>query len=123
MTIQKIVKAFGYAFNGWKRGFEENNIKIHLWATFLVLLASAIFKVSVVEFLIIILLIGLVISAELFNTAIEEICNVIKAKLKLDYSDTTMARDLAAGAVLVVSMVALLIGMIIFVPKVLMLFL
>ena len=122
MTNHKMVKAFGYAFNGWKRGFEENNIKIHLWATFLVLIASIVFKISLAEFLIIILLIGLVISAELFNTAIEEVCNVIKAKLKLDYSDTTMARDLAAGAVLVVSMMALLIGLIIFVPKVLMLF-
>jgi diacylglycerol kinase len=123
MTNHKMVKAFGYAFNGWKRGFEENNIKIHLWATFLVLLASIVFEISIAEFLIIILLIGLVISAELFNTAIEEICNVIKFKLKLDYSDTTMARDLAAGAVLVVSVVALLIGSIIFVPKVLTLFL
>ncbi len=117
-----MIKAFGCAFNGWRRGFEENNIKIHLWATFLVLMASIVFKISVVEFLIIILLIGLVISAELFNTAIEEICNVIKFKLKLDYSDTTLARDLAAGAVLVVSVVALLIGLIIFVPKVLTLF-
>lgn len=122
MTNHKMIKAFGCAFNGWRRGFEENNIKIHLWATFLVLMASIVFKISVVEFLIIILLIGLVISAELFNTAIEEICNVIKFKLKLDYSDTTLARDLAAGAVLVVSVVALLIGLIIFVPKVLTLF-
>ena len=117
-----MVKAFSYAFNGWRRGLEENNIKIHLWATFLVLIASIVFKISVAEFLIIILLIGLVISAELFNTAIEEICNVIKVKLKLDYSDTTMPRDLAAGAVLVVSVVAALIGLVIFVPKLLTLF-
>jgi len=96
MDKNKITKAFGYAFNGWKRGFEENNIKIHLWMTFFVLLATIILKVSVLELLIIILLIGLVISAELFNTAIEEICNVIKIKLKLQYSDTTLARDLAA---------------------------
>ena len=119
---KKIIKAFGYAVNGWKRGYEENNIKIHLWATFFVLIASIVFKISLYEFLIILLLIGIVISAELFNTAIEEICDVIKIKLKLQYSDTTLARDLAAGAVLVVSIVAGLIGLIIFVPKVLMLF-
>ena len=117
-----MIKAFGYAFNGWKRGFEENNIKIHLWVTFFVLMASIFFNISITELLIIIFLIGMVISAELFNTAIEEICNVIKIKLKLQYSDTTLARDLAAGAVLVVSVVAALIGLIIFVPKVLILF-
>lgn len=118
----KIIKAFGYAVNGWKRGYEENNIKIHLWATFFVLIASIVFKISLYEFLIILLLIGIVISAELFNTAIEDVCDVIKIKLKLQYSDTTLARDLAAGAVLVVSIVAGLIGLIIFAPKVLILF-
>jgi len=122
MINNKIIKAFGYAINGWKRGFEENNIKIHLWAAFFVLMASIFFKISTIELLIVILLIGLVISTELLNTAIEEICNVIKIKLKLQYSDTTLARDLAAGAVLVVSVVAALIGLIIFVPKILALF-
>lgn len=122
MTVSKIIRAFRCAFNGWRRGFEENNIKIHLWATFFVLLAAIIFKISVVELLIIIMLIGLVISAELLNTAIEEICDLVKVKLKLNYSDTTLARDLAAGAVLMVSVVALLIGSIIFLPKLLELF-
>jgi diacylglycerol kinase len=120
--IYKVIKAFGYAFNGWKRGLKERNVKIHLGFTIGVLYASFLFRISKIELLIVILLIGAVISAELINTAIEEICNIVRDKLKLGYSDTTAARDLAAGAVLVVAVAAAIIGLIIFVPKVLLWF-
>ena len=75
------------------------------------------------EWVIVLFLIGAVITAELFNTAIEEICNLATVKLKLRYSDTKVHRDLAAGAVLVIAVVAALIGMVIFIPKVLILLL
>jgi diacylglycerol kinase len=117
-----MIKAFGYALNGWQRGLKERNFKIDLTIAVCVVSAAIFFQISTVEWLIIFFLIGAVLSAELFNTAIEEICNVISRKLKLGYSDTTYPRDLAAGAVLVIATVAALIGLIIFIPKVLMLF-
>lgn len=114
-----MLKAFGYALNGWRRGLKERNIKIHLIVALCVLSASIFFQISPVEWLIVILLVGAVISAEFFNTAVEEICDLITAKLKLHYSDTTAPRDLAAGAVLIIAVTAAVVGLIIFIPKVL----
>ncbi|HNY04382.1 MAG TPA: diacylglycerol kinase family protein [Candidatus Woesebacteria bacterium] len=120
--LRNLIKAFGHALNGWKRGLKERNLKIHLVAAIFVLSASLLLKISTIEFIIILILIALVISAELFNTAIEEVCDTITASLKLQYVDTTFPRDLAAGAVLIVASIAALVGLLIFIPKLLTLF-
>ena len=120
--LQNLIKAFGHALDGWKRGLKERNVKIHLVITIFVLITSLLLKISRLEFIIILILIALVISAELFNTAIEEICDTITASLKLHYVDTTFPRDLAAGGVLVVASIAALVGLLIFIPKLLTLF-
>ncbi len=119
MPIQSknLIKAFTHATDGWKRGLKERNLKIHLVATILVLTASYLLKISTLELIIILILIALVISAELFNTAIEDVCNTITASLKLQYGETTIPRDVAAGAVLVVASIAALVGLIIFIPR------
>ena len=122
IQFQNLIKAFAHALDGWKRGFKEKNVKIHLVVTIFVLIASFLLKISMLEFIIILILIALVISAELFNTAIEEVCDTITASLKLHYVDTTFPRDLAAGGVLVVASIAALVGLLIFIPKLLTLF-
>jgi len=114
-----MLKSFGYALNGWRTALKERNFKTHLYISVCVILAAIFFQISSVEWLIVLLLIGAVITTELINTAIEEICDLLTAKLKLQYSDTTAPRDLAAGAVLIIASVAALVGLIIFVPKVL----
>lgn len=122
IQFQNLIKAFGHALDGWKRALKERNVKIHLVITIFVLITSLLLKISRIEFIIILILIALVISAELFNTAIEEICDTITASLKLHYVDTTFPRDLAAGGVLVVASIAALVGLLIFIPKLLTLF-
>jgi diacylglycerol kinase len=117
--VFNLVKAFGHAIDGWGYSLKERNIKIHLTAAMGIIFAAIICRVSVSEWLMLIFLIGAVISAELFNTAIEEICNIMTAKLKLQYSETTAARDLAAGAVLAVAAAAAIVGLIIFIPRLL----
>jgi len=69
------------------------------------------------EWILLLLMIGLVMSAELINTAIEEVCNCMRDELGLKYKSSQRARDLAAGAVLVLAMLAALIGGIIFFPR------
>jgi len=118
MFIKNLIKAFGHAIDGWEVGLRERNTKIHLIMSALVIILGVFFQISTTEWLVIIMLIGMVISAELFNTAIEEVCNIMNEKLKLQYSDTTFARDLAAGAVFIVACCSALIGVIIFAPKV-----
>jgi len=114
-----LIKAFNHATDGWKRSLKERNIKIHLTATIFVLITSFLLKISITQFLIILILIAIVISAELFNTAIEDVCDTITASLKLQYGATTIPRDVAAGAVLVVVSIAALVGLLIFIPRLL----
>ena len=120
--FSKLVLSFGHAFDGFRSGLKERNLKIHLFVAICIFSAAIFFQVSSTEWLIVILLIGAVISAELFNTAIEEICNLVTTKHKLQYSATTIPRDLAAAAVLVIAISSALIGLFIFAPKVLTLF-
>ena len=118
-STTNLIKAFYHALSGLQRGLRERNIRIHLTISVIVVLASILLKISIIEWLIVLFLIGSVISAELINTAIEETCNVVRDQFHLDYQATKIPRDLAAAAVMVIAIASALIGVIIFVPKVL----
>jgi len=109
---------FVYAFRGIVSGFEERNMKFHGMATLVVILMSWYCKLSVSEWIIILILISLVWSAELVNSSLEKLSNTVRDVNKLSYEATTKSRDMAAGSVLVIAIVAALIGLIIFVPKI-----
>ena len=116
--LTKFFKAFIYAFNGIVSGFKERNMKFHGLATILVITTSWWLNLSKFEWFIVLVLMGLVWSAELVNTSIEELCDLVRDELSLEYKATQRARDTAAGAVLVLAIVATLIGLTIFVPKI-----
>ena len=117
-TLKKFLHSFVYALDGIAYALTtQRNMKVHTLALTLVLIFGLSFKLSPIEWLCVTLASGLVISAELFNTTIENICDLLKDKLKLNFTDTTHARDLAAGAVLVAAIVASIVGLAIFVPK------
>ena len=113
----KFFKGFVYAFHGVLSGFSERNMQVHGVATVLVLCASWYYHISAIEWMIILLLIAAVWSAEMVNTAIEEICNIMVDRNDLAYYVTTRARDVAAGSVLVFAVVAAVCAAIIFIPK------
>ena len=113
---KKLINSFKYAIEGIISSFKtERNMKIHVLATIVVIALGFFFRLDKVEWCFIIIAIASVISAELFNTAIETVVDMIcpernpKAKL---------AKDIAAGAVLVVAICAAIIGFIVFGPKV-----
>lgn len=116
--MKKFLMGFGYAFKGIMTGFKERSMKFHGVATLVVLVMSWYYRLSIVEWVIILILIGLVWSAELINTSVEELNNTVKKELKLGYEATTDSRNLAAGSVLVIAMVAAIVGLVIFVPKI-----
>lgn len=117
-TLKKFLHSFIYALNGIFYALStQRNMKIHAIALTFLLVFGYYFQLSLTEWSLVSLAAGLVISAELFNTAIENICDLLKNKLKLNFTDTTHARDLSAGAVLIASIVALVVGLIIFIPK------
>ena len=74
-SISKRLKSFTYAFNGLKVLFlEEHNSRIHLFATICVIIAGALLKLSVLEWAAVV---GLVFSGEIFNSAIEDLSDVV----------------------------------------------
>lgn len=91
----------------------EHNIRIHILVTVLVLIAGFIFHITPGEWTTILLCIGMVIAAELFNSAIERIVDLVSPQWNKLAGE---AKDIAAGAVLVCAITAAIIGIIIFVP-------
>ena len=115
--MKKLIKRFKYAFEGILIGIkEEQNMKIHITIMILVIIFGIMLKINTTEWIICILLFGLVISMELINTAIE---NTVDLITKEKNQQAKIAKDVAAGAVLVSAIVSAIIGLMIFVPKIL----
>ncbi|WP_167627978.1 diacylglycerol kinase family protein [Listeria valentina] len=108
------VASFKHAFCGIKTTLkEERNMKIHVASAVLVLLFAALFQVKMVEWLILLLCIGLVIALETVNTAIERTIDTITEEF---LPEAKKAKDAAAGAVLIIATISAIIGLIIFIP-------
>lgn len=115
-SIAKRIKSFGFAFNGLRILFhEEHNSRIHFFASVLVVIAALLFKLNTYEWIAIIFSIGLVITAEIINTAVENIADFLTTEQN---NHIKKIKDLAAAAVLVSALTALTIGLIIFLPKI-----
>lgn len=94
---------------------KERNFKIELFMMILVLVASIYFKVSHIELLILLLTIGCVLALELINTAIERCVDLVTK----DYHELAKyAKDVSAGAVFIMSIFSVFIGIIIFLPRI-----
>ncbi len=112
-------QGFSNTFKNARKGMRltlksERNIRVHIFVAILVLLSAYYFNFSLVKFCILLLTIAAVISAEMFNSAIEFSLDAI---FHNRYSRMVgMAKDIAAGAVLVVTVSAVLIGVLLFAP-------
>ena len=89
-------------------------MKIHCVAAILVTLAGTLFQISVTEWCICLLLFGLILALELVNTAVEAVVDLVTEERK---PLAKIAKDAAAGGVLIAAIMAALIGGIIFIPK------
>ncbi|MBI2039773.1 diacylglycerol kinase family protein [Candidatus Microgenomates bacterium] len=108
------VLSFKYAFQGIVAALkEEPNLKFHLLSALAVVILSLILKISRTDWILVILLFGLVISVELTNTAIEAVVDSFTDK---EHPAAKMAKDISAGAVLVVAATSTIAGIIIFLP-------
>jgi diacylglycerol kinase len=112
----KRVLAFGYALKGIKVAWqEEAHFKFHVIAAATALLLSWYLQISKNEFFVVLIMIGIVMSAEIFNAALEELCD--KYSTSHD-PHLGKIKDLSAAAVLVSSTIALVVGVIIFGPRI-----
>lgn len=110
-----LYKSFGYAFEGIFAGIRgERNMKIHCFAAVCVVVAGVLLHISVTEWCICLVLFGLILSLELVNTAIEAVVDLVTEDKK---PLAKLAKDTAAGAVLIAAVMAAMAGLLIFVPK------
>jgi len=118
-VIKKLsgLRFFSFAFDGiLKVAKAERNFKIHTFIALLVFLLGLMVGLTIGEWLVIILVIFSILAAETFNSAIEEICNLMKKKHNLAYEETKNIRNIAAGAVLFLVIASVVLGLIIFLP-------
>ncbi len=115
MQFKKMVDSFNNAINGIINTVRtERNMKIHLVVAILVLIACFFFDISRVEFLILVITITMVMSAEVVNTAIEA---VVDMSTNYYHPLAKIAKNAAAGAVLITAINAVIIGYVIFWDK------
>lgn len=113
---KKLRNSFKYAFEGIKEAWKtEQNLKIHFIIMFLVIIAGFVFKITAMEWIVCLLLFALVISLELINTAIETTVDIAMPEIN---EKAKYAKDIAAGAVLFSAIISVIVGLIIFLPKI-----
>src|SRR3990167_10690987 len=109
-------KSFGYALEGIVYSFKKGtHFKIHVVAAIVVVILGLIYAISTLEWLAVILISSAVISAETANTSIEETCDLLHPNI---HPRAKLAKHCAAGAVLILSIAAVIIGLMIFIPKI-----
>ena len=113
---RELIASLEFALTGIFTAFkEERNMRKHALSAILAIVAGFLFGISVTEWLFLLLSVSLVIAFEIMNSALENVVD-----LASDYHFTMLAKnakDMAAGAVLVISGFAFVTGLIIFVPK------
>lgn len=114
------MKCFKYAIEGIICAIKkEKNLVIDLIAVIIVIILGILLSINTIEWIICLILFGLVISSELINTAIERTIDLITQE---KHPIAKQAKDIAAGAVLFNAIIAFIIGCIIFIPKIISLF-
>lgn len=111
-----LIDSFSYAFYGIYTGIrKERNMKLHCLSTVLVFIFGFFFHISALEWCVCFTLIGLIMALELINTSIEAVVDLATEEY---HPLAKIAKDTAAGAVLIASIFAAACAAIIFLPKV-----
>lgn len=115
--MNKFLRSLNHAIEGLLVGFKEQpNLRIHFILGTLASLLGVIFQISASEWLILVVVIGIVIAVELTNTAVESVVNLHTREF---HPEAKKAKDICAGAVLVSAIMAVIVGLIIFLPRLL----
>lgn len=114
MSEYRIHKSFGFAFSGIFHAIKENrNFRLQCYMGVGAILAGKILEISRFELIVIFILVLIVISAEMINSSIEEMTDLITTEHR---QEAKIAKDVAAGMVLVSSLGAAVIGLYILLP-------
>lgn len=112
---KRLTNSFKYAFEGILQAYVgEQNLKIHTVIAILVIIFGFILKISYTEWLVCLVLIGLVLMAEFFNTSIEYLVDLASPEI---HPLAKATKDTASAGVLMMAIISAIIGLIIFIPK------
>lgn len=115
--MRRLIRSFGYAFSGFGHGLRtQANLRIHVLAAAGVIIAGLLLQISTIEWAILAVTIMIVMSAELFNTSIEAVIDRVGDE---PHPLSKIAKDMAAGAVLIGAIGAVIVGLLIFGPRLL----
>lgn len=109
------IESFGYALFGIRESAKGRNFKVQLFCGILAIVLGLLFHISQVEWLVVVVCIGLVLGGECMNTALEAVVDLASPDI---HPYAKLAKDAAAGAVLCFSLSSLVLGGIIFIPKI-----
>lgn len=116
IRVKRLGKSFLYAIKGLIKTFkEEQNLRIQSFMALFVVFLGFYFQVSSIEWIVLLLIIGIVILMELANSAVERITDVLKPRIN---SYVKEIKDIMAAAVMVASLISIVIGLIIFIPHI-----
>ncbi|MGB6838825.1 MAG: diacylglycerol kinase family protein [Microgenomates group bacterium] len=115
-----ICKSFRFAFDGLKTAIrKEPNFRIHLVAAISAIFAAYLLGFSSLEWIILVLTIFLVLIFELMNTALETLIDLISPEIT---PQAKIAKDISAAAVLSTAFLSIIVGLTLFLPKILLIF-
>lgn len=113
-SLSRFIKGFAYAFSGIAKVFiSEQNFRFHTLATLVVVAAGFYFNVSKNEWIALVFAIGAVLTAEAFNSAVEKLVDMVSPQ---QHPQAGWIKDVTAGAVLLISIAAAVVGLVVFVP-------
>ena len=120
VKTQRLLKSFQYAFSGIKAAIlAEKNMRIHLFISMLVIIFGFWFSLTIVEWVVILFAIGGMLALEMINSAIERLVDLVTEEY---HPLAKSAKDMAAGAVLIYAITSVIVGLLIFLPKIFLIF-
>ena len=118
--IKRFFKSFQYSFEGLKYAYiNEQSMTIHMFTSVIVVLMGLLFKITTTEWILAFVVIGVVMGTELLNTAIEAVVDLVSPE---KHYLAKIAKDTASAAVFVYSMIALVTGLMVFMPYIINIF-
>ena len=110
----RFIKSFGYSIEGLKYAYKyEQSMLIHVIATVCVICANIFFQVTGMEWLVTVIAIGMVLSAELINSAIEAVVDLITLE---EHPLAKIAKDCSSAATFILATMAAIIGLVVYIP-------
>jgi diacylglycerol kinase (ATP) len=119
-AIRDRLKSFRFAFNGIRiLLIHEHNAWVHLFAVVCVILTAFLLKISILEWVTIVIVIGFVIALEAINSSIEKLSDFVSPE---KHNQIKIVKDLSAAGVLLSAITAVIVGLLIFMPKLIAIF-